>query len=106
MWFTISVSRLLISLFRILLACIKFLGKHLCPRCLVEKGQISELGTRVDIRRRELSKRMDDDLRKRLVEKARLKIYVKGVPVNSKNISDIIGEYSLTPAWVSLIEDF
>ena len=45
---------------------------------------------------------MDDDLCKRLVEKARLKIYVKGVPVNSKNISDIIGEYSLTPTWVRI----
>ena len=93
------------SLLRVLLSCIKFLGNHPCPRCLVEKVQIAELGTSVDAKRREQSKRTDDKLRRRLVERARHKIYVKGTPVNSKIISKIIGIRSLTPTRVRLIED-
>ena len=56
-------------------------------------------------RRKDLTQE-DDDLRKRLVERARRKIYVKGTPVNSTVVSNIIGEGSLTPTWVSQTEDF
>ncbi|KAI9462000.1 hypothetical protein BJY52DRAFT_1101913, partial [Lactarius psammicola] len=65
-------------------ACIKFLGKHPCPRCLVKKEQIAELGTKMDTKRRKQLARIDNNHRKQLVERARRKIYVKGVPVNSK----------------------
>ncbi|KAI9445895.1 hypothetical protein H4582DRAFT_2069195 [Lactarius indigo] len=54
----------------------KFLGKHPCPRCVVEKDQIAELGTKVDIKRR-----------KRLAR----------VPINSVTILNILGKGSLTP---------
>ena len=89
------------TLFRVLLSGIKFLGKHPCLRCLIEKDQIDELGTKVDIKRRKQLARKDDDHCKRLVERARHKIYVKGVPVNSTVISNILGEGSLTPTQVS-----
>ena len=102
LWLAIPVTTLINSIFRVLLSCIKFLGNHPCPRCLVEKNQISQLGTRGDIKRRKQSERVDDGLRKRLVEQARRKIYVRGTPVNSKIISTIIGIRSLTPTRVSL----
>ncbi|KAI9433094.1 hypothetical protein BJY52DRAFT_1132448 [Lactarius psammicola] len=82
---------------KVLLACIKFLGKHPCPRCLVKKEQIAELGTKMDTKRRKQLARIDNNHRKQLVERARRKIYVKGVPVNSKIVSDILEEGSLTP---------
>src|SRR6266702_561703 len=89
------------TLFRVLLSGIKFLGKHPCLRCLIEKDQIDELGTKVDIKRRKQLARKDDNHRKRLVKRAQHKIYVKGVPVNSMVISNILGEGSLTPTQVS-----
>lgn len=95
----------LIYLSRVLLACIKFLGKHPCPRCLVEKDQISLLGTRVDVKCREQYERRDDRFRQQLVERVRQKIFVKGTPVNSKSISDIIGVRSLTLTRVSQFKD-
>ncbi|KAG2339699.1 hypothetical protein BDR05DRAFT_835785, partial [Suillus weaverae] len=42
-----------------LLACIKFLAKCPCPRCLVPKAKIGELGTRADRRRCERDARKD-----------------------------------------------
>lgn len=82
------------------------MGKHPCPRCLIEKDDIADLGTKVDIERRKQLTREDDDRRRRLVEKARRKIYMKGIPVNSTAVSNIIAEGSLTPTRVSQMENF
>ncbi|KAH9169480.1 hypothetical protein EDB89DRAFT_2098737, partial [Lactarius sanguifluus] len=60
-------------------------------------AQIGELGTKIDIKRCKRLARIDNHLRRQVVERARRKIYVKGVPVGSEKISNILGKGSLTP---------
>lgn len=47
--------------FRVLLAGIKYLGDFPCPRCLVPKSQIPDLGTKNDQKRRERHVRVDNE---------------------------------------------
>ena len=86
---------------RVLLCCIKYLGNLPCPRCLVQKSEIHELGTRRDFKRRETKVRMDDDRRRMLVETARGMLYEKGLRPTSKGILDLLASRSLTPTRVS-----
>src|ERR1700678_33344 len=85
---------------RVLLACIKYLGKFPCPRCLIPNHQISELGTRNDKKRRERLARVDNEQRRNTVELARKWIYKKGVNVKSKLIKDLLGPKGWTPTRV------
>ena len=87
---------------RVLLACIKYLGKHPCPRCLVEKFHIHELGSKADLRRRDKLERIDDNPRQFDVESARKLIYTQGVRINSKRIAAILDPKSLVPTRVSI----
>lgn len=87
---------------RVLLACIKFLGKHPCPRCLVEKCHIRELGSKADLGRREKLVRIDDGPRQFDVEAARKLIFTQGVRINSKRIAAILDPKSLVPTRVSI----
>ena len=89
---------------RVLLACIKYLGKHPCPRCLVEKSHIRELGSKVDLRRRGNLVRIDDGPRQFDVETARKLIYTQGVRINSKRIGAILDPKSLVPTRVSIFQ--
>lgn len=87
---------------RVLLACIKYLGNHPCPRCLVEKCNIREFGSQVDLKRRKKLVRIDDGPRKFDVEAAQKFIYTKGVCVNLKRVAGILGLKSLVPTRVSI----
>jgi hypothetical protein len=91
---------------RVLLACIKYLGKHPCPRCLVEKCHIHELGSKPDLGRRDKLVRIDDGPRQFDVEAARKLIYTQGVRINSKRIAAILDLKSLVPTRVSLFSSF
>jgi len=90
---------------RTLLACIKNLGAFPCPRCLVAKAEIPALGTELDMQRRQCAQgmRTDNDSRKHRVERARKAIYVKGKPITSKQVDDLLGDGSLVPTRVCLI---
>ncbi|KAH9932168.1 hypothetical protein B0H21DRAFT_867145 [Amylocystis lapponica] len=81
---------------KILLACIKYLGKCPCPRCKVEKDKISQLGTRLDSRLRSKLARVDTHARRFTIEGARQWIY-KGWSFVSKRIEDSIGVISMVP---------
>lgn len=85
---------------RILLACIKYLGEFLCPRCLIPKSRIPDLGTEDDKEQRENLARVDDKKRRKTIEKARKRMYVKGININSKSIKDLLGPKSWTPTRV------
>jgi hypothetical protein len=87
--------------FRVLLSCIKYLGNFPCPRCLVEKCKIHELGTKFDIRHRDKFCRIDNEHRVQAVATARKWIFTKGVRVGAKSIGDLIK--SLTPTQVTRI---
>jgi hypothetical protein len=84
---------------RVLLSSIRLLGKSPCPRCLVKKKDISEVGTPRDLERRQ-DLRLDDKERKKKINKARQLMFAKGLPITSKKIEDILGEKSLVPTRV------
>ncbi|KAF8165838.1 hypothetical protein B0H34DRAFT_856090 [Crassisporium funariophilum] len=82
---------------KILLTCIKQLGNAPCPRCLVRKCDVPELGTKHDMKMRKTSMRVDNKPRQDLVEKARKLIYVKGARVGGKAVAELLGRECLTP---------
>jgi hypothetical protein len=86
---------------RVLLCCIKYLGNLPCPRCLVHKSEIHEIGMKRDFKRRETKIRVDDDRRRMLVETARGMLYEKGIRPNAKSILNLLASRSLTPTRVS-----
>ncbi|KAI0059027.1 hypothetical protein BV25DRAFT_1918740 [Artomyces pyxidatus] len=75
---------------KVLLATIKFLAKCPCPRCLVEKDKISQMGTKADMKTRSKKLRVDNLPRRFEVESARRLIFEEGVPVDSDRIKDIL----------------
>lgn len=84
---------------RVLLSSIRLLGKSPCPRCLIKKEDISEVGTPRDLeRRRDL--RLDDKDREKRIKKARWLMFAKGIPVTSKKIEELLSEKSLVPTRV------
>lgn len=87
---------------RVLLASIKNLGIHLCPRCLIRKDQVHELGTKRDMDRRMLLCRTDSAERRRLIKKVRKMIFKKGYSVSSKAIDDLLGDTSSVPIRVCI----
>jgi hypothetical protein len=88
---------ILIGFFRVLLASIKYLGNCPCPRCLITKDQIHEIGMKRDKQRREKLSRVDSDRRKRTIELARKLIFDKGIRPGSKFVTKLLDENSLTP---------
>jgi hypothetical protein len=86
-----------------LLACIKNLGTFPCPRCLITKAEIPALSTELDMQKRQSAEgiRTDNDTRKRRVERARKAIYIKGKPITSKHVDNVLGDESLVPTRVS-----
>ena len=87
---------------RTLLACIKTLGRFPCPRCLISKGGITALGSKLDMQKRESKKalRADNHTHKHDIELAWRWVYVKGKPLTSKRLEDLLGTKSLVPTWV------
>lgn len=74
-----------------------------CPRCLVLKDQIHDIGKKVDISRRERLVRIDDNHRRHKVELARRIIYEQGKRPNSKAVANLLDSNSLTPTRVCFI---
>ena len=87
---------------RVLLACIKYLSRHPCPRCLIQKPQIPDTGTRVDEHRRSHLCE-DDDWLRQSIAKAREWIFVKGIGVAGTWIHETIGKKSLLPIQVRVV---
>lgn len=85
---------------KILLACVKFLGRCPCPRCLVNKSKIDKLGNRADRRQREKGIRVDDRHRRSMIERAREFIFKLGRSVVSTFVDNLIGVTSMVPTRV------
>ncbi|KIL62147.1 hypothetical protein M378DRAFT_13086 [Amanita muscaria Koide BX008] len=79
-----------------LLSCIKFLGKCPCPMCLIEKKNISRIGTEQDRRQRVSLARNDDILHQERVENVRQTVFEQGLPLSSTYIEQTLGAESLT----------
>jgi hypothetical protein len=97
----VQSSWLLTVLHRILLACLKFLSRYPCPRCLVEKSKISALGTARDRKERTQKERVDDKKNQIQIKRVRKWIYEKGKSLMSVHIDRLLGHQSLIPTRVS-----
>ena len=87
------------TLCRVLLACIKYLSKCPCPRCLIKKAHIPSTGTKADTRRRS-DIRVDNNLLQKTISNACEWIFVKGIGVAAKWIQDTLGPKSQMPIQV------
>ncbi|KIJ43684.1 hypothetical protein M422DRAFT_252926 [Sphaerobolus stellatus SS14] len=73
-------------------------GLCICPRCLIPKEQVGEMGTKHDKMRRENMKRKDDGSTQYDITSARSKIYGKrGLRVNSTAVEDLLKKSSQVP---------
>ncbi|KAJ3716383.1 hypothetical protein C8R42DRAFT_697896 [Lentinula raphanica] len=88
---------------RILIVCIKFLAKCLCPWCLILKEDISKLGTKRDMKNRIKKLRRDGLQLQARVDKARKLIFEKGFGVESTAVKNLLDSESLTPVKVLTI---
>ncbi|QRV96106.1 patatin-like phospholipase protein [Ceratobasidium sp. AG-Ba] len=81
---------------KVLIATIKDLGMHPCPRCLITKPELSQLGLPSDNNMRK-NYRVDDDSQRSKVLDARRLIYHDGYVVNSKHVQDLLSDTSNVP---------
>jgi len=88
---------------RILLACMKFLGRCPCPRCLITKDRIYRLGTKADQWICSKMAHVDDEHRWWSINNVRKAIFEAGCSIVSKVVENIIGPKSLVPTRVHSI---
>ncbi|KAK7013429.1 GLOBIN domain-containing protein [Favolaschia claudopus] len=81
---------------KVLLATIKYFGGCPCPRCFVDKDQISQMGTKVDMRRRQ-NIREDTPWYRKTIETARRWIFERGYLVAGAAINRMLKPTSLVP---------
>jgi uncharacterized protein YcbX len=86
---------------RTLIATIKDLGTHPCPRCLVTTDQISAIGRDDDRKCREESRRQDDAARRQNVDEARRILYEEGYAITGEHVDGLLKEDSRVPTKVS-----
>ncbi|KAI0245402.1 hypothetical protein BJV78DRAFT_1277433 [Lactifluus subvellereus] len=79
---------------KVLLSSIRLLGRSPCPRCLIKKDEISEVGTPRDLERR-ANVRVDNKHHQKKIESARKLIFRKGKPIAAKAVEDLLLEESL-----------
>ncbi|KAL6303260.1 hypothetical protein BKA93DRAFT_735257 [Sparassis latifolia] len=82
---------------KVLLATVRDMGGCPCPRCLVPKAKIDQLGTAADMRQRETLRRVDDTERRRKVAQARKFVYDLGFAVNSTAVDNLLQSESWVP---------
>ncbi|KIJ10138.1 hypothetical protein PAXINDRAFT_16841 [Paxillus involutus ATCC 200175] len=68
----------------------EFLGKCPCPRCLVKKADIPDMGTESDMKTQEQQARVDGDERRKKILKARNYIFKRGAGINSKCVKGVL----------------
>ncbi|KAJ3552779.1 hypothetical protein NM688_g3974 [Phlebia brevispora] len=81
---------------RVLLTCIRFLAKCLCPTCLSTKMDAPDMGSVRDMRLRQ-NLREDSKAVQDAIARARNLIFFKGLSTNSKRVEDILKPESLLP---------
>ena len=84
---------------RILLACIKYLGRCPCPRCLIEKCRIPAMGITADCQRRSHT-RQDDNWLRVMIATVRGWIFEKGIGVAGAAVGRVFDLKSLLPTQV------
>ncbi|KAF8816480.1 hypothetical protein BYT27DRAFT_7077235, partial [Phlegmacium glaucopus] len=82
---------------KILISCIKFLAKCMCPRCLSLKSKITQVGLKMDMRNRLKLARVDTEARRFDIEVARRMLFEKGINVSSVKVDQVLGPTSAVP---------
>lgn len=85
---------------RVLLATIRNLGSFPCPRCLIPKEKIPEVGTRNDDQRRETQRRVADNSLISKIRTARTWIYNEGYRIKAAAVERLLSPTSLVPTVV------
>ena len=96
-----SLKSKLNQISRVLLATIRNLGSFPCPRCLIPKDKILEVGTKNDDKRRENSQRMANNKLFSDIRLARTWIYKEGSGVKAAAVERLLSPTSLVPTIVS-----
>ena len=86
---------------RVKIATIRDFGIHPCPRCLVLKDKIPEIGRDEDRRTRVESSRTDTIERQAQVDQARKNLYEDGYALAGDHVDGILKDSSLVPTRVS-----
>ena len=86
---------------RVLIAGIRSLGKHPCPRCLVPLDSVHDLGTEQDMRWRIEHARHDDSDYRETLATARSNLYDKRYALDGEYVKGLLGGLSLAAAEVS-----
>ncbi|KAK1235358.1 hypothetical protein PQX77_001424 [Marasmius sp. AFHP31] len=79
---------------QVLLSSLKFIGKCLCPRCLIHGDEVSGLGTSRDFWIRQHRIRIDSSKVQNRIIKTRRWIFQKGFSVASKGIKAVLDPFS------------
>ncbi|KAF7326767.1 hypothetical protein MVEN_02595700 [Mycena venus] len=82
---------------KVLLATIHNLGRCPCPRCLVTKDKLDQIGTVRDNKIRVNSRRVDDEGYRAYVHRARDWIYRSARGIRSKKVETLLAPKSLVP---------
>ncbi|KAG2741806.1 hypothetical protein P692DRAFT_201726163 [Suillus brevipes Sb2] len=80
-----------------LIATIRNLGGCPCPRCLIPKFRVQNLGMSLDIKQRETLARIDNNARQSKVVISRSHIYDLGYGIRSTAVENLLKEHSLVP---------
>ncbi|KAJ7611461.1 hypothetical protein B0H17DRAFT_966994, partial [Mycena rosella] len=91
---------------KVLLACIRNLGKCPCPRCTITKDKITGLGTKNDMNARIKLERTDHPTYQRHVDDARNWVYQEGNGVKSAGVERMLEPESLVPTKNTFSERF
>lgn len=87
---------------RVLLASIRNLGGCPCPRCLIPKERIHNLGMFRDRQQRASLQRVNNNQLQVKIQAARRFIYEKNYAVDSKAVETLLKDESLVPTLVSM----
>ncbi|KAH7916892.1 hypothetical protein BV22DRAFT_997067, partial [Leucogyrophana mollusca] len=82
---------------KILIATIRNLGTCLCPRCLIPKDRVQNLGTERDMLQRTLLARTDNQERREKIDAARKLIYESNYAVDTDQVERMLKPESLVP---------
>jgi|SRR5882762_1498976 hypothetical protein len=86
---------------RIILASIRKMGYCPCPRCLIPKDRIRNLGMARDRQQRLTLARVDDETKRFVIANSRRLIYERNYAVDSSALERILKDQSLVPTSVS-----
>lgn len=78
------------------------MGQCPCPRCLLPRSRIHNIGSVLDMKQHKIMARVDDENRRFNVRKARDFIYQMNYAVDSQAVEGLLGAQSLVPTDVSM----